>query len=139
MQPTLRACNDVRMIALAGIVPDPGTLPHFFAPLARARKELAVFAYRNRRGMLIGLRHCHGGLDETILPLRSVVRDALALNAASIMIAHNHPSGMSQPSKADCETTRLIARTLRPIGLWLADHWVVGREDSSSFLALGLL
>ena len=108
-------------------------------PLAVAPRELAVFAYRDRRGQLIGLRHCPGGLDETILPLRSVVRDALALNAASIVIAHNHPSGIATPSKADCATTRVIAQTLRPIGLWLADHWVVARDDAVSFLTMGLL
>lgn len=110
-----------------------------FAPLAAERNEIAAFAYLDPEWRLLGLRHAIGHGDAVALPVRTVAADALALDAAVVLMAHNHPSGDAQPSAADRMLTRRLARLLDALDIILFDHLVLAGGAITSFRALGLL
>jgi DNA repair protein RadC len=70
---------------------------------------------------------------------REVAKRALELNACSIILVHNHPSGDPTPSKADVEMTMRIETACDAIGVRIHDHIVVGRSKEASFREMGLL
>lgn len=111
-----------------------------FGPLAEARTETAGFAYLAGDGRLLGMRHvssdCADALD---LPLRQIVGDALAFDAAGVVMAHNHPSGDPRPSRGDRTATRRLLHALAPVEVRLVDHLIVARGGAVSFRALGWL
>lgn len=80
-----------------------------------------------------------GTVNHTPLYPREVVRRALELNASSLILVHNHPSGDTNPSREDIEMTREISDALGKIGIAVHDHVIVGRGKTSSFKSLGLL
>ncbi|WP_066719081.1 JAB domain-containing protein [Sphingomonas pituitosa] len=111
-----------------------------FGRLGRERVEIAAFAYLARDGRLLGMRHMQGArVDAVDVPIRRVVADALAFDAAAVLMAHNHPSGDPRPSAADRETTRRLLLALAPVGVRLIDHLVLAPGDTASFRALGWL
>ena len=69
-----------------------------------------------------------GSINRNSVHPREVVKEALALNAASVIIAHNHPSGGIQPSKEDLELTRTLTEILKVIDVRVLDHLIVGDE-----------
>jgi DNA repair protein RadC len=84
----------------------------------------------------------HHAADQTqslLLPVRSVVADAIALDAVAVVLAHNHPSGNPTPSSADYRLTRRLARTLDAVGVRLVEHIVLARDGTVRFRDLGLL
>jgi DNA repair protein RadC len=80
-----------------------------------------------------------GTLTQTSVFPREVVKQALAHNAAAAIVAHNHPSGVPEPSMADQMLTRTLKEALALIDCRLLDHLVVGAEASTSFAERGLL
>lgn len=80
-----------------------------------------------------------GTINETPVYPREVAKRALELNAAALIVVHNHPSGDTTPSKADIAITREIAGALRALDIALHDHLIVGRGRHASFRTLGLL
>ena len=72
-----------------------------------------------------------------ILPMRSLVARALALDAAGLVIAHNHPSGEPAPSEADIEVTRDLIRAGQLLRIEVLDHVIVGNGQFSSLRQLG--
>lgn len=70
---------------------------------------------------------------------REVVKKALILNAASIIFAHNHPSGVAEPSEADRQITRRLVDALELVDIRVLDHFVIGDGESVSFAERGLL
>jgi DNA repair protein RadC len=68
-----------------------------------------------------------------------VVKTALAHNAAAVILAHNHPSGVADPSRADEMLTRRLKDTLALVDVRVLDHVVVGDGDAVSFADRGLL
>jgi DNA repair protein RadC len=80
-----------------------------------------------------------GGADSIELPLRTVMGDALALNAHALIVAHNHPGGDPNPSRADKVATRRLVETARPLDIRVIDHLIFCGEGVTSFRALGLL
>jgi DNA repair protein RadC len=71
--------------------------------------------------------------------LRDIVVKALAGNATSILLAHNHPSGDPTPSRRDVETTRRLTKTLGALNIRLEDHLITGGGRWTSMRGLGLL
>ena len=119
---------------------DPETAERLFAPLADEAVEVLAFVYLDAEQRVLGMRHVRShAADMADVPIRAVVGDAIAHDAAGMVMAHNHPSGDPTPSIADREVTRRIARALEPLGMRLLDHLVVSRGGSVSFRALGLL
>lgn len=80
-----------------------------------------------------------GGKKATIVEVQQIVTIALLTNAASIIIAHNHPSGTLSPSTADINLTQRIIKALKIMGLELDDHIILTREDYFSFRSAGRL
>ena len=74
-----------------------------------------------------------GSISSSDFPVRRIVELAIRHNARIAVIAHNHPSGNALPSKSDMETTRLIADTLRGVGVRLIDHYIIADNDYISF------
>ena len=79
-----------------------------------------------------------GSINRATVHPREVVKEALQLNAAAVIFAHNHPSGESQPSRQDIELTRTLMDILLVIDVRLLDHLVIG-EEIISFTDLGLM
>jgi DNA repair protein RadC len=74
-----------------------------------------------------------GTVDHAPVYPREIVRRALELSASALILVHNHPSGDPTPSRADINMTRNIAKMVRPLGIELLDHIVVGRNGHTSF------
>jgi DNA repair protein RadC len=80
-----------------------------------------------------------GTLTQTSVYPREVVRRALALNCASIILSHNHPSALGQPSRADQILTRELQSALKLIDVQVLDHIIVAGGNTTSMAELGLL
>lgn len=80
-----------------------------------------------------------GTLTQTSVYPREVLKRALALDAAAVILAHNHPSGVAEPSKADEFLTQSLKAALQMIDVRVLDHFVVGRGPVVSFAERGLL
>lgn len=80
-----------------------------------------------------------GSLTATTVHPREVVKRALALGAASVVLAHNHPSGVAEPSRADELLTRRLSDALALVDVRVVDHFIVGAGDVVSFAERGLL
>lgn len=70
---------------------------------------------------------------------REVVREALRLNAAAVIISHNHPSGSPEPSQADKVLTQRLKEALGLVEVRVLDHVVVAASDTTSFAERGLI
>lgn len=80
-----------------------------------------------------------GTLCQTSVYPREVVKRALAHNAAALIVAHNHPSGLAEPSRADEFLTSTLKTALNLVDVRLLDHFVVGADCCVSFAERGLL
>lgn len=80
-----------------------------------------------------------GTIDNASVPVREVVKEALKYNAAAMIVAHNHPSGVAEPSAADKSLTHSLAMALAMVGVKLLDHFVVGDSEVISFAEMGAL
>ncbi len=80
-----------------------------------------------------------GTLTQTSVYPREVVREALVKNAAGVILVHNHPSGLSQPSRADECLTQTLVKALTLIDVRVLDHLVVTPGQVTSFAESGLL
>lgn len=78
-----------------------------------------------------------GGVNSAGVPVRRVVEAALGANATTVVLAHNHPSGIALPSHEDVQTTRRVATALEAVEVTLADHIVVADEDFVSMVQSG--
>jgi DNA repair protein RadC len=112
-----------------------------FAPdfAGLGREVLHVANLDGDRG-LIARRSFHSALCDAVdFPLRAIIHDALTLDAAGLVIAHNHPSGDPSPSRADLMATRALVDLARPLGIRLHDHLIFAAGGALSLCALGLL
>lgn len=80
-----------------------------------------------------------GTIDQTAVYVRQVIKRALDLGAAAVILVHNHPSGDPSPSRADIDITRAIAAAGKPLGITVHDHLIIGAKGHASLRAQGLL
>jgi len=80
-----------------------------------------------------------GTLTQTSVYPREVVKTALAHNAAAVVLAHNHPSGVTEPSRADELLTQTLKQALALVDVKVLDHFVIAGAGSLSFAERGLL
>ena len=80
-----------------------------------------------------------GDVNTAGVSIRKVVKTALASNASSVVLAHNHPSGIALPSREDIETTMQVKQALATVNIILADHIIVAEDDFVSMADDGLL
>ena len=96
--------------------------------------------YLNRLNRLLDdVLITQGTVDSVRPPLRNIVAHAFRTNACSIIAAHNHPSGLADPSESDIILTRDLISALRPLGMKILDHIVIGEQTIYSFADSGLL
>lgn len=107
------------------------------AHLAHERVRVLHLNSKNRliRDELIS----EGSIDQAAIYPREVIKRALDLGTAAIILVHNHPSGDSSPSRQDIAVTRDICDAGRKLGIKLHDHIIIGQEGHMSFRASGLL
>ena len=79
-----------------------------------------------------------GSVNSANIPIRNIVQVALASNATSVVLAHNHPSGIALPSNEDIMTTRKAAAALDAVEVTLADHLVFSEDDFISMVQSGM-
>ncbi len=103
--------------------------------LAHEKTEQFRILFLDRKNVLMQ----RGTIDHTPVYPREVVKRALALNAAALILVHNHPSGDPKPSRDDIEMTREIRKAAEALGITIHDHLVIGRKGHASFRSLGLL
>jgi len=80
-----------------------------------------------------------GSIDGASVHPREVVRRCLAHNAAAVILAHNHPSGVAEPSQADRDITAELKRTLALIDVRVLDHFIIGSGAPTSLASRGWL
>lgn len=110
---TVESPRDGAMIALSKI--------------GESDQEVLLAIFLNTKNGVIKSKKIHKGtLNYMAIHPRDIFREAILYNSASIIIAHNHPSGNTEPSKEDIEITRKIKETSKIIGIALLDHIIVG-------------
>ncbi len=96
--------------------------------------------FLDNRHRVIGFEELfRGTIDGASVYPREVVRRALAHNAAAVILAHNHPSGVSEPSAADEQLTHRLREALQLVEIRLLDHFVVGDGEPVSLAERGML
>jgi len=80
-----------------------------------------------------------GTIDGTSVYPREVVKEALAINAAAVILAHNHPSGVAEPSQADERITKRLKSALELVDIRLLDHLIIGDGQTTSMASRGLM
>jgi len=104
-------------------------------------REILLVLMLNTKNQVIALHRCHmGSLSASVAHPRELFKAAILNNAASIIVAHNHPSGIVTPSEEDIKITQRIAHSGEILGIELLDHLIVGwQEGYYSFKSSGLL
>jgi len=104
-----------------------------------ADEQFRVLYLNRRKALVEDALIAQGAVDSVRPSLRGIVARALQVNASAIIVAHNHPSGVAEPSESDRLLTQDIIAASRPLGLKVLDHVIVGRETTFSFANSGLL
>ena len=103
-------------------------------PSAAEEQEYFLLITLNSSHEVIKIHEVTKGLlNRTLVHPREIFRRALLDNAASIIVAHNHPSGSVDPSPEDKEITTLINESARLMGITLLDHVIIGADNYYSF------
>lgn len=113
-----------------------------FLRLNLAESEHEVFSVLfldNQHGLIEYVELFRGTIDGASVYAREVVKEALSRNAAAVIFAHNHPSGVSEPSQADRQITDRLKAALLLVDVRTLDHIVIGRTDCYSFAEHGLI
>lgn len=119
----------------------PGTVRDFLALWLRDRGfEIFAGLFLDSQNRLIAAEELfRGTLTQTAVYPREVARRALELNSAALILAHNHPSGVAEPSAADRLLTQALKATLSQLDVPVLDHLIVAGNRCFSFAEAGLL
>lgn len=102
--------------------------------------ELFCCLYLDNRHRVLAFEELfRGTIDGTSVYPREVVKQALAANAAAVILAHNHPSGVAEPSQADERITRRIRSALELVDIRLLDHLIIGDGTATSLASRGMM
>jgi len=93
----------------------------------------------NRHHILSFDKMFNGTIDGASVYPREVVKRALSHNAAAVIFAHNHPSGIAEPSNADISLTRRLKTALELVDIRVLDHFIIGNQQAVSFAERGLI
>ena len=122
-------------------VSDPDVARQYLQSRMRTyeREVFACLFLDNQHRLLRYEELFFGTIDGASVHPREVVKRALALNAAAVIFAHNHPSGVAEPSQADRRITARLTEALSLVDVRVLDHMIVGDGEVSSFAESGLL
>jgi DNA repair protein RadC len=115
-------------------------LDYLRADMAHHPIERVRVLHLNTRNMLIRDElMSEGSIDQAAVHIREVIRRAIDLGSAAIILVHNHPSGDPSPSRADIDLTRSIMEAGKRLNIAVHDHIIIGTGGHASLRALGLI
>jgi DNA repair protein RadC len=131
----------VQELAERPVFDAPGKVKDYLRMQLSAREhEVFAVMFLDAQSRLIKLEEMfRGTLTQTSVYPREVLKRALDLQAASVILAHNHPSGLAEPSRADEFLTQTLKSALALVDVRVLDHLVVGQGQVVSFAERGLL
>ena len=116
------------------------TSAYLLARMRHLNHERFCCLYLDNRHRVLGFAELfRGTVDGTSVYPREVVVEALRINAAAVILAHNHPSGVAEPSQADERITQRLKAALELVDIRVLDHLIVGDGYTTSLAARGLL
>ena len=123
------------------VLADPAAVKVYLQlKLAGLPHEVFGVLFLNAQHRVISFQEMfRGTLTQTSVYPREVVKEALALNAAAVILAHNHPSGHAEPSSADRNLTQTLKQALALVDVRVLDHMVVTAASVTSFAERGLI
>jgi DNA repair protein RadC len=111
-------------------------LPYFYAQ----RDEVVYLVCLDAKRKVLNCQLLfHGSVNSAHVSIRKIVETALIYNSTSIILSHNHTSGIAIPSREDFNVTKKIRAALEMVGIELADHLIVADDDFVSMLETGML
>jgi DNA repair protein RadC len=121
-------------------ITEPATVARYLRlKMGLETEEHFAVLYLDTRHRLIAMEFpFHGTIDGATVHPRVIVKRALELNASCLIVAHNHPSGICEPSAQDIALTRRLTEALALIDIRLLDHFIVGTEGVVSLAERGL-
>lgn len=112
----------------------------FITQLSVLNAEVFCVAFLNTKHRVIACEKLfHGTLNTAQVYPREVVHRAMELNAAAVILAHNHPSGECTPSQSDLQITRALVEALQLFDIQILDHFVIAGGTVTSFAEQGLM
>ncbi|WP_394185106.1 RadC family protein [Metabacillus halosaccharovorans] len=103
-------------------------------------REHFIVVSLDTKNQPVSINICHiGSLNASIVSLREVMKSAILSSAASIMVAHNHPSGETTESREDVEVTKRLAEAGKLMGIELLDHIIIGDGKYNSLKEKGVI
>ncbi|MEC3949170.1 RadC family protein [Sphingobium sp. HWE2-09] len=115
-------------------------LDYLRADMAHLNIERVRVLHLNSRNMLIRDDHMgDGSIDQAAIYVREVIKRAMDLGSAALILVHNHPSGDPSPSRQDIDITRQIAEAGKRLGITVHDHIIMAATGHTSLRAQGLL
>lgn len=123
------------------VMANPGATKQFLRlNLGREEQEIFCAIFLDSQHRIIAFERLFlGTIDGASVYPREVVKAALKRNSAAVIFAHNHPSGVAEPSLADRQITRRLTDALALVDIRVLDHFVVGGTEIVSFAERGLL
>ena len=103
------------------------------------REEFHVLMLSKNHELIEDWRASTGTIDSAAVYPREIIKKALSVNAAAMILAHNHPSGNAEPSSADRAITKVIVEAAQLLDLRVLDHVIIGQLNSVSFAERGLI
>lgn len=125
----------------SNILENPETTRQYLASRLRhhPHEVFACLFLDNRHRVIAFEEMFRGTIDGASVHPREVVRRALHHNAAALILAHNHPSGVAEPSRADIQLTRRLTDALALVDIRVLDHLVIGDGEGTSLAERGLI
>lgn len=136
----LRALEDSAVYRTEAFTSAGAVRDHLKLRFAGLEREEFHALWLDAQNYLISAERLFAGtLTQTTIYPRELVKAALANNAGAVILAHNHPSGLAEPSNADKLLTEIVTRALAVIEVKVLDHIIVAGTDTLSFAERGLL
>jgi DNA repair protein RadC len=128
-------------IAGRDVLTSPEATRRYLKSRLRALKYevFACLFLDNRHRVICFKQLFRGTIDGASVHPREVVQEAMRQNAAAVIFAHNHPSGVAEPSQADLRITERLRDALSLVEVRVLDHFIVGEGEGTSFAERGLL
>ncbi|WP_368994573.1 DNA repair protein RadC [Citrobacter freundii] len=135
-----RRVIDQKMLRGAEFTSPAAVKEYLRAKLAGFEHEVFAVLFMDTQHRLIEYAEMfRGTIDGASVYPRELVKEALRLNAAAVIVSHNHPSGNPEPSGADRTLTQRLKEALGLVDVRVLDHIIVGGTDTTSFAERGLI
>ncbi|ANI80689.1 RadC family protein [Kosakonia oryzae] len=133
-----RRYYNARLLEESSLLSPDMTREFLQSQLAGEEREIFMVILMDNQNRI--LKHCRlfsGTINHVEVHPREILREALKVNAAAVILAHNHPSGNAEPSKADKQITERVIKCCQFMGIRVLDHLIVGRGECVSFAERG--